>query len=628
MKNTRVNEIIEHKVLVAVILFIGLFTGWLLFSGSSTPPVHTVAEHDSESIYTCSMHPQVRLDEPGQCPICFMDLIPLSTEGSDIGPRELKLSESAVALAKISTTPVRRGPAQHTLKLAGRIEYDETRIKNISAWFPGRLERLFVDYTGIRVNRGDHLYNIYSPELYATQEELLQAQNRLERSGSGIPKSVMKNGFMAAREKARLLGLSDIQVEQILSNGKAEATLQVNSPISGVVTKKAAMEGSYIKTGEEIYTITDLSHVWLILEAYEQDLPWIAYGQQVSFQVTGLPGKTFQAQISYIDPLVDAQTRSVTVRAVLDNSAGLFKPGMLARSEVFGQLNVGGEIIRPDLTGKWTCPMHPEVLSEKSGICDICEMDLVPVQKSNSIVDSVADPLLIPRSAVLRSSGKSLVFVRTNHSEGSLFELREILLGPKVGDEYLVLSGLEVGEQVVSEGNFKIDSAMQIAGKTSLMSLNPVKELKAVSPAQQETLNLLLGSYLDLQGALARDDVTKARVILQSFLEQIDSDLLESPIGSKRLNEVVQLRSATLSTLVEIRSAFEGLSKWMIELQNETDLKMAETLYEAFCPMAFDNQGASWLQTSKEVNNPYFGNAMLRCGDVTQTHLGQGHAHE
>jgi len=454
------------------ILILGIIIGGFLFSGTTQSTQNTNhTDHGEGTIWTCSMDPQVRLDEPGQCPICFMDLIPLENTTDTIDPNSLRLSPSAVALAKIQTTAVRRGHAISQKHLSGKIDFDETRVKHIAAWFPGRLERLYVDYTGIRVNKGDHLLEIYSPELYSVQSELIQAYTgKIRQNKSESMQAISVSNYGTVKEKAKLLGLSDSQIKDIVGRGKARSVLQINSPITGIVTHKNAVEGKYVKTGEKIYSIADLSQVWLVLEAYEQDLPWIVYGQELRFTVTSLPGQSFSARISYIDPLVNEAKRSITVRAVLDNSAGLLKPGMLAEAVLTASLNAEGKVVAKDVKGSWVCPMHPEEVSDHPGDCSICGMDLVPLEQISGTSAEHSSALLIPSTSVLKTGKRALVYIQTVGDEGSIYMQKEVVLGPRVGEDYIVLSGLMEGEYVVSHGSFKIDSAMQIAGKQSMMS--------------------------------------------------------------------------------------------------------------------------------------------------------------
>lgn len=455
---------------MGAILMLGMLLGSFLFSNGGHAENAGADQHgkDIHSEWTCSMHPQIKLDEAGQCPICFMDLIPVSSNGSEENTGQVSLSESAVKLAQISTTPVRLGIAQSKVHLSGKIDYDETRVKNISAWFPGRLEHLYVDYTGIRVNKGDHLLEIYSPDLFSTQSELLQAHARMKNSGqSQASMAITKSAYETVREKTKLLGLNNAQVDEIIQQGKARSVLQINSPITGIVTQKNAVEGKYVETGEQIYSIADLSKVWLILEAYEKDLPRLSFGQELKFSVPGLPGQSFAANISYIDPLVNQTKRSITVRAVLDNSSGLLKPGMLAEATISVTLNGSGHVVTPEMAGKWACPMHPEVVENYPGDCSVCGMDLLAIEEISGPSAEDSHALLIPVSAVLKTGKRALAYVEI---ENNAYELRELILGPRVDQEYIVFSGLSEGELVVSNGNFKIDSAMQIAGKKSMMS--------------------------------------------------------------------------------------------------------------------------------------------------------------
>ncbi|MCF7826438.1 MAG: efflux RND transporter periplasmic adaptor subunit [Candidatus Marinimicrobia bacterium] len=631
----KLNLIISNKWTIRfLILILGILLGSMLFSTETESVVADHTEHSQKTIWTCSMHPQVKLDEPGQCPICFMDLIPLKASGMSAGAEKISLSKSAAKLSEISTSTVRRGRAITEIRLSGKISYDETRVKSISAWFPGRLDRLFVDYTGIKVNRGDHLFEIYSPELYSAQEELLLAYRRTQGQAAQQNGSTGEAAFQSVKAKTKLLGLSEAQINAILRNGSAQSALQINSPITGIVTHKNAVEGKYVRTGEPIYTIADLSKVWLILDAYERDLPWLAYGQKLSFSVAGLPGRTYSANISYIDPLVDPMTRSVTVRAVLDNPQGLLKPGMLAEATISVSLNGEGYVITPDLSGKWTCPMHPEVMESHPGDCPVCGMNLVKITKKDMKSPIASDALLIPGTAVLKTGKRALVYVEQESEDLLTYEMREVVLGPRVGDDYIILSGLAEGERVVTKGNFKIDSAMQIAGKTSMMSAAKSKALVAISAEFQTHLSLIYQDYLLLQSKLAGDDLKASGEALNKLLSRINSEDIAGErmpqpwVKLKRtLDNTVAVDKANM-TLESIRKSFDPLSQFVLGLQTTFGHFNDTTLYEIFCPMAFDNQGASWLQTDKQVKNPYFGARMLDCGEVRQSYASVRLSHE
>ncbi|UCH11106.1 MAG: efflux RND transporter periplasmic adaptor subunit, partial [Fidelibacterota bacterium] len=415
--------------------------------------------------WTCSMHPQIRLPEPGQCPICFMDLIPQEVPTGDLDIRELRMSPEAVAIAGIQTTKVHRAVAKREVRLSGKVEYDESQLGNITAWVPGRLERLYVDYTGITVKQGDHMVELYSPELYAAQEELIQALKRVPEGEQALGRASALATVKAVREKLRLLGLTASQIGAIEKRGTPSDRMLITSPTAGVVVHKNAMEGMYVQTGTKIYTIADLSRVWVVMDAYESDLPWLHYGQEVDFTVEALPGNQFQGRVAFIDPVLDADTRTVKVRLSMSNPDGRLKPGMFVRAVVHSVMDSKGQAINPALAGKWVSPMHPEIVKDGPGKCDVCGMDLVRAEELG-IVHVPSDdelPLVVPAEAVLLTGKRAVVYVKKPGTGEPVFEGREVILGARAGNTYIVLEGLKEGEQVVVNGNFKIDSAMQIA---------------------------------------------------------------------------------------------------------------------------------------------------------------------
>jgi len=466
---------------ILAIFVAGLAVGLLLSGrggepgeGSSSPAVEAKKE-DAATVWTCSMHPQIRLPEPGQCPICGMDLIPLVEEEESVGPRQLAMSEDAMKLADVETARVRRGFVESEVRTVGKIQVDERRLRKITAWVGGRLDRLYVDYTGVQVNKGDHLVEMYSPELYSAQSELIEAikaQGELSKSQVPFIKETADATVSAAREKLRLLGLTEAQVDEIETRSTPSYTMTIYAPIEGIVIHKAAVEGDYVKTGSPIYTIAELSHVWVMLDVYESDLIWVHYGQDVQFEVEAYPGETFEGRIAFIDPTVDPRTRTVKVRVNANNPGNRLKPDMFVRAVIRSKILGDGRVIAPDLAGKWIGPMHPEIVQDHPGKCPICGMDLVPASKLGFVagVEGGEAPLIIPASAPLLTGKRAVVYVKVPGTEKPTFEGREIVLGPKAGDMYIVESGLTEGEEVVVKGNFKIDSAMQIQAKPSMMS--------------------------------------------------------------------------------------------------------------------------------------------------------------
>jgi Cu(I)/Ag(I) efflux system membrane fusion protein len=696
--------------IVIILISIAAFAGGYLVKGAVSPVadeaahVHVGEDHDLEAhtdeagniIWTCSMHPQIQLPEPGKCPICFMELIPLrrTEPGSQESLREISLSESARKLAGIATEEVRRLDVAVETRMLGKVDYDETRVRTITAWAGGRVDRMYIDYTGDTVRRGQPMVSVYSPELLTAQAELIQAvkaMRDLKNSNLDLVRESAARTEDAAREKLRLLGLTKAQIDKVADEGKASDHITLYAPQSGVVIRKDVNEGQYVKTGAPIYSIADLSSLWVVLEAYESDLPWVSLGQEVEFQTEAYPGKIFKGEVVYIDPLVNEKTRTVRVRLVVPNKDGSLKPGMLVRAT-----------------------QHKDGAAGKGG-------------------DS---PLVIPASAPLITGKRAVVYVAVPDKVGA-YEGREIVLGAKAGNYYIVKSGLTEGERVVTKGNFKIDSAVQIVAKPSMMnpssaSSGDIGDLPSLFASQ---LRLLAQSFAELSDAVATEDLDKTHLAFGRFgkaLRMIDGSSLEGEtslhwkessmllgndaiLGAEapdvaRLHEIfgeMKEHYREMATTFKIASAeadpaapavfrqqlglvfaaYEPLAKalatddaegarqaaskvsealrlvnsqvldepsralWSGALEDMTGgldtirqadgidgvragfrplsaglsealLKLgADTdgpLFEIFCPMAFDYEGATWVQRTQDVNNPYFGTAMSTCGEINQ----------
>ena len=473
------------KVALAVVIgiLIGVILHWGLSPAQTAHEEHAVQTSGEQTAevktwWTCSMHPEIRLPKPGLCPKCRMKLIPLREEaGGDMsGMREFATSEYAKALMDIETATVERKFVTSVIRLVGKVEYDETRVEYITSWVPGRLDRLYVDYTGVPVKKGDHMVYLYSPELLSAQEELIQAAKAVQNikaSGSDIMREVTAGTLEAVKEKLRLWGLTTEQVSEIEKRGTASDHITIFAPTSGIVVHKNAQEGMYVNTGTRIYTVADLSHVWVKLDAYESDLIWLRYGQEVEFRTVSYPGELFKGTISFIDPVLNPTTRTVKIRVDAPNADGKLKPEMFVKAVVKAQVATGGKVMDPKLAGKWICPMHPSVVKDEPGKCDICEMPLVETESLGYISadpDISEKPLVIPVSAALVTGTRAIVYIELPERDKPTYEGREIVLGPRAGNYYIVRSGLNEGDRVVTKGNFKIDSALQIQAKPSMMT--------------------------------------------------------------------------------------------------------------------------------------------------------------
>ena len=598
---------------------------------NATPPSITPAQAQA---WTCAMHPQIQQSTAGQCPICGMDLIPthnpLTADGAPLaannhnnGRHTLSLSENARALADIQTSPVERRFPEAKVRLVGKLDYDETLIKSLSARFPMRIDELFVSFVGVPVKQGQHLARIYSPELRSAQSELISAAKRYD-SNSTLVKS--------AKEKLRLWGLLPDQINAIIKRGTALDEFELKAPISGVVTQKNVNTGDYLQTGQSLFTIVDMHNLWLRLEAYESDLAWLRLGQAVSFSVEAYPGESFEGKITFINPEIDRKTRTVSIRVNVPNEHQKLKPGMFSKAIVRSQIALAGKVYSPELMGKWISPMHPEIIKDSAGQCDICGMDLVPVEQLGYLanIDHNA-PLVVPASAVLRTGKRAVVYVQINASSGLSFEGREINLGPRAGDVFIVNSGLSEGERVVTHGAFKIDSALQIQAKPSMMNpskhhhghnhshaVPPQSNPLHVNPAHKgqldaamldaQTMQHLMPLYFALQTALATDDLPDAKQQLAAML----------PI-SQALPLLYQLieKMQHSRTLDQIRLPhFETLSHYLLQGVNLHNQHFNYPIYQMYCPMAHPDRGANWLQKTPALQNPYFGEAMLKCGET------------
>jgi Cu(I)/Ag(I) efflux system membrane fusion protein len=593
-------------------------------------------------VYTCSMHPQIRLPEPGDCPICGMALI-VANDGSGGGggaASRIALSPAALALARIETVVAERRAADVDLRLTGRVSLDETRVATITAWLGGRIERMFVDATGTRVEKGDHLFELYSPELYVAQQELVEASRlatRLESLG-GEASEGAQLAAEAARQKLRLWGLHDWQTKRVIKDRAPRRSVTIYAPIGGTVTTRSAVQGDYVQTGSPIYTIADLSQVWVVLDAHESDLQWIRYGQEVAIEADAWPGRPIEGTVSFIAPTLDPKTRTVPVRVSVQNTDEALKPGMFVRGRlsapVVGHAGAGVQ----GLAGKWISPMHPEVVADGPGRCDVCGMPLVPAEKHWLVGpqlrgETVGElPLVIPITAPLRTGRRAVVFVELPDQPEPTYELREVRLGARAGDVVVVLDGLHEGERVVAEGAFKLDSALQIRGDTSLMTLpaEPAAHLAAHAPSAEVALagagevppefskafDTAVARAARLTAALAADDLEAARGLAGPLAEAVAEAASKAP---KPFEPAVTEAAESMHAATTLAALREGLGRFMDAVEPALRAYgggLSRPWEMVRCPMARDGAGAVWLQEPGEVANPYFGASMLRCGNV------------
>lgn len=567
---------INPWILIPLALLVGLAGGALLFSGEED----SLHDHGTEvavsTQWTCSMHPQIRQNEPGQCPICGMDLIPVGEASDTADAYTIKLSSSAIRLGNVQTIKAGlTGSPEQTITLNGRIVPDENSIRSQSTHVAGRIERLFVNTAGENVRRGQRIASLYSPELIAAQQELLQAADMSDTQPQLLT---------AAREKLLSLRLTEGQINSIISTKKIVSTMDIFAEWGGTVLEKRKNVGDHVTEGSVIYVVSDLSKVWVDFDAYESDLPLVNIGDKMNFSISGIPGKTFEGTITFIDPVFDPKTRVARVRVEMANRDGRLKPQMFAKGSI------------------------------------------------TTTNPSADDQLVIPQSAVLWTGRRSIVYVKQAEDEqaGAVFQMQEVVLGPAIGSSYVVESGLAPGSEIVVNGAFTVDAAAQLAGKPSMMNVSEKQastDLFGVAPADfRKSVGQFITRYTKLKDDLVKSDFEAASAAvnhLKVALESINNEALNESWGTwwAAHREILQteINSAEEAENIDaLRAVFISLSETLVDVGIVVD-PLDVPLYIMRCPMANNNEGARWLSLENEVRNPYYGDMMLTCGSVTET---------
>ncbi len=574
---------IKNIVFLLIAALLGLGAGYLLFKPKGEEAhVHEAleTEAEAETIYTCSMHPQIRQNEPGLCPICEMELVPVAEAGeASSDPLALEMTHEAVRLADVQTTVIGdKGKASKALQLTGKIESDERRTASQAAHVPGRIEKLYVTFTGEQVQKGQRLAEIYSPELATAQEELLEALQFEDTN----PRLVE-----AAREKLRRWKIPAETIEKVEKSGKIQEVVTVYADASGIVRQRFVSVGDYVKEGESLFSLADLSRLWVLFDAYEEDLAHIDVGDRVRFTVPVLPGQEFSTRITYIDPVIDPQSRTAALRAEVSNPSGKLKPEMFVQGTIQAREPAGQQ-------------------------------------------------LLVPKSAVLWTGPRSVAYVKRPNTNVPTYEFRELTLGEALGSQYLVKDGLSAGEEVVTHGAFAIDAAAQLNNQASMMNRNVqlqgaprplTPDFREEAPAAfKNQLEALVSEYLKLKDALVATDPEKAAQAAQAFqaaLGKVDMSLVQGAAHDFWMDKLNGMRAhadniAGTKDVEEQRKQFDFLSILLIETLKAFGTQDTR-LYIQHCPMAFDDRGADWISREEQILNPYFGEKMLKCGVVKDT---------
>lgn len=589
----------DRRTIIIVIstLIIGLLLGWLIFGGvGNNNTSENLAEHshvDEETIWTCSMHPQIRQNEPGDCPICGMDLIPLEDDHhDDIDPMAISMSATAMQLANVQTAVVGAMNQAKEVRLNGKIQEDERLVFSQSSHVPGRIENLKVNFTGDYVRKGQVIASVYSPELVTAQEELYEARKVMD---------TQPQLFNAAKEKLKTWKLTNSQIEQILQSGVSTTTFDIQADVSGYVTEKLVNPGDYVQRGQPIYEIADLSRVWVLFDVYESDMGWINKGDKVEYTIASLPGETFIGTISFLDPMINSTTRVAKARVATANSGLKLKPEMFVSGIVQAELK------------------------------------------------NTTDAVVVPKSAVMWTGQRSVVYVKSVSDQGLNFKMREVTLGPALGEGYVIGDGLQVGEEIAVNGTFSIDAAAQLAGKPSMMSpdggpamtghdhggmdmpatdegVTASQPLSDINPTFKAQLTKVYNTYLNMKDAFVATDAKKvaneAKDVIKS-LKAVDMALLKGDAHMMWMGQLETLNSTinAISKSNDIEKQRQEFVQFNLAFYKSVKMFGLEnvTAYYQYCPMANNDKGAYWLSETEAIRNPYFGDAMLSCGETKET---------
>jgi Cu(I)/Ag(I) efflux system membrane fusion protein/cobalt-zinc-cadmium efflux system membrane fusion protein len=610
-------------------MYHGQITGVLTWHAERAPA--STATSATVTLYTCSMDPQVLLDHPGKCPICNMELVPVSTNGEASGGAKperkilywtdptcnppynsdkpgkspagmdllavyddevsggpaVVIDPAVVQNMGIRVARVTRGPLKTTLRVLGTLVEPEQNHVEINLRVSGWIQKLYANQEGMAVKKGDKLFDLYSTELTAAADDLINARKAAEANKASSDPVVRASGgaiLDAARRKLELLGLGAADIDAMAALEKAPATVTFTSPLTGHVTEKMVVEGSSVKAGDRVMRIADRSTMWLQMQIYEYQLPLVHLGTPVRAQINGMPGKTYDGKIEFIYPHLDMMTRTAMVRITLPNEGHQLHEGMYATVEI-----------------------DPQIAEAA---------------------------VLVPREAVIDSGTRQIVFLAR---EGGHFEPRRVTVGQtgrsdsSDGDEMIqILSGLAGNEMVVTSGQFLLDSesrmeeAIQKHLRERLASIQagraqPASSALAAPPPNPKATageaDDLFRAYLAVQTSLVGAERPVRAEALSSAAAAVASRL---PAGEARdlANEIAEdARDLAGLPLDKQREAFKALSAAVIKLVGDAapSARVAPALYEFHCPMA----QADWLQAGDQTANPYITD-MPTCGTLTR----------
>ena len=535
--------------------------------------------------WVAPMDPTYVRSKPGKSPM-GMDLVPVYEDGSESSAEgTVSIDPVTVQSMGVRTAKVSRGPLQTSIRTIGRVTYDEERVEHIHTKISGWVEQLFIKTTGERISMGQEILSIYSPELVATEEEYLQALSYRDKvSASSLTDVVSGSKSLLESTKKRLL-LMDISPEQIKAledRGEVQREIVLRSQTSGIVIEKSVVDGMKVNPGMELYTVADLSRIWVIASVYEYEIPFIKVGQETVMSLPYEPGTSYRGKVTFIYPYLSPKTRTIQVRMEFDNPDLKLKPDMYA---------------------------------------DV----IITTETARNV-------LLVPSEAILRTGYRNVVI--TSVGDGK-FLPKEVKMGPEGEGMTQILSGIEEGETIVTSGQFLIDSESNLREAINKMLSAQAAESSVEKPAKEENeqkqtsmpqMNMnndqknmitdLIKHYLKIYGALVSEDVseiTEQARIMSGTLEKIKTTGPKDQLKEITPSIEHSLHGLQSGNLQEARNAFKLLSKEMVDLVKgagrEEALSSGVKIY--YCPMEKER----WLQTEADLKNPYLGKDMWICGN-------------
>ncbi|MFQ5511545.1 MAG: efflux RND transporter periplasmic adaptor subunit [Candidatus Krumholzibacteriia bacterium] len=571
--------------------------------------------------YTCPMHPDIRLPQPGECPICGMTLVEKEA-GDEEQTGTVAVTTQQSQLTGITIEPIKERELYREIDTYGKVDYDETKLGVVAAWVGGRIDRLFIDFTGVTVKKGHPLVELYSPNLISSEREYLLALENLDKvERSGFEEATRNARELVASTRQRLLwlGLSDKQLDKIAATRTPDEHIIIYAPQGGTVIEKKAYPGMYVKEGDVLFKVADLSRVWLYADIYEDEIPYLYEDRpgdyyecamhpevrsdkpidcwecgmaltrsnkslKVRIETRSFPGETFEGYISFTDPFLDPETRTVRIRVNIDNSGLRLKPDMFARAKI--RLPAGNMIAVPENAVIHSGTRKIVLVEEEKGkfrptLVRLGRLWLNDVERSDA-------------------ESQDLAFQR-----GSL-RFHE------------VLAGLETGEQVVTSGNFLVSSESQLQGALAKMLEDEGQEGTDEKPGGEQRIAAadvpkkeegrfpeIMEAYLGITDRLAKDSLEGVAELAETIVASAVNDGIKEAADSMR-------HTMDKSDIEAVRQDFRRLSDMIIAYIEEHGDHIAAKPNKAYCPMA----DARWLQAGTAIANPYYGAEMPRCGNI------------